>query len=237
MRRLDNSGQIYSSPHNFLSYVLTFTFIILLLIGTLAQLIWLNDHGLRSVSGTSMRPLLNNYENTEYGDMVLISKRNNVEHQDIVVFTDKLNSSETENKQLIKRVIGLSGDKINMILNSDKQCIDVYLNDTLLDEPYVLQAENQAQFSSLTQKYLSFKNQAGWDYWKTDDHKIVSTYDGGIIVPDGCMFCLGDNRIDSFDSRSFGPVPIEWCEGIVEGILLKGSFYTQVLSVLYGFWE
>jgi signal peptidase I len=34
-----------------------------------------------------------------------------------------------------------------------------------------------------------------------------------IVVPDGHVFLLGDNRGKSFDSRFWGPVPVEWIEG------------------------
>ena len=35
------------------------------------------------------------------------------------------------------------------------------------------------------------------------------------IVPDNCVFVLGDNRMGSTDSRAFGCIPLERIEGKV----------------------
>lgn len=39
-----------------------------------------------------------------------------------------------------------------------------------------------------------------------------------LVVPDGHVFVLGDNRDDAIDSRHFGPVPLTHVEGRVTGI-------------------
>ena len=36
-----------------------------------------------------------------------------------------------------------------------------------------------------------------------------------VIVPEGCIYVLGDNRDESMDSRTFGCVPLEKVEGKV----------------------
>ncbi|MDE7364258.1 MAG: signal peptidase I [Ruminococcus sp.] len=72
------------------------------------------------VSGDSMEPLLSN------GDIVLLYKTDVFERGSLCCVSWK-------NKLMLKRVIGLSGDVINI----DKDG-NVYVNDEFLEEPYVM---------------------------------------------------------------------------------------------------
>jgi signal peptidase I len=90
---------------------------------------------------TSMVPTL------EPSDMVIVQKTKNVKYGDIIVFESEMSfgdegieelpfyrrvfvNADTK-KKLIKRVIGVPGDKIE--INGEK----VYVNDILLDEKYI----------------------------------------------------------------------------------------------------
>ena len=83
------------------------------------------------VKETSMQPTL--YEN----NYIFLSKQaylfGDPKAGDIIVFHSNLKTENGKEKLLIKRIIGLTGDKIKI---SDEK---VYLNDEILEEPYTLE--------------------------------------------------------------------------------------------------
>ena len=95
-------------------YVLTIVAAIAVLIATLILPVL-------QIEGTSMKPTLSN------GDIVLLTKTTRLERGDLCGFA-------WNNKLLIKRVIGLPGDWIEIDTDGT-----IYLNGEKLDEPYVQQ--------------------------------------------------------------------------------------------------
>ena len=51
------------------------------------------------------------------------------------------------------------------------------------------------------------------NYTNPDREKDPPDYDQDIEIPEGYVFCVGDNRARSMDSRYFGLIPIEKVEG------------------------
>jgi len=84
---------------------------------------------------------------------------------------------------LIKRIVGMPGDQISLEDGA------VYLNGKELAEPYVRVVGGESVPTE------PFDNGLPWS--------LQEPY----TVPDGNYFVMGDNRIDSGDSRQFGPVP------------------------------
>jgi signal peptidase I len=99
---------------------------------------------------------------------------------DVVVF-DRVTTSDgsVAHDDLIKRVIALARDTIEI-----KDC-KVFVNNALVDEPY-LNKEDVAQVSPADRCRVS-------DLAKQ-------------TIPEDKIFVMGDNRPESFDSRSFGPI-------------------------------
>lgn len=81
------------------------------------------------VSGESMYPTLND---RDYLILNRLSyKFGEIERGDIIVFKTNLKQDNGKEKDLIKRVIAIPGD--HLVIENSK----VYINDELIDEPYI----------------------------------------------------------------------------------------------------
>jgi signal peptidase I len=110
--------------------------------------------------------------------------RRDIRRGDIIVFK----SPEEPDRDLIKRVIGLPGDRLELRRKR------VYINDQPIDEPYV-------QF--LEAPSVDGPSPAG---------DLRETY-GPVTVPDRQYFMMGDNRDNSQDSRYWGFLPASYVKG------------------------
>jgi len=107
---------------------------------------------------------------------------------DVIVF-DRIttNGGEVQHDDLIKRVIGLPGETIEL-----RSC-DVYVNGTLIDEPWL-----PADMKDVAIDPAQRCGTADVEPTKVGDDQV---------------YLIGDNRPMSFDSRAFGPVDMSLIVG------------------------
>jgi signal peptidase I len=110
--------------------------------------------------------------------------RREIRRGDVIVFK----SPEEPDRDLIKRVIGLPGDRLELRRKL------MYVNGNRLDESYVqflepLANDAPSKPGDLREEY------------------------GPITVPEGQYFMMGDNRDNSQDSRYWGFLPASYVKG------------------------
>jgi len=119
------------------------------------------------------------------GKAVLPSRE--IRRGDIVIFR----SPETPKVDLVKRCIGLPGDKVEVV---DKE---LYLNGT--------KVEDSAYTSNRDANLYARRSRLGQAN-RRDNF-------GPLTVPEDSYFCMGDNRDHSYDSRFWGTVPTRYVKG------------------------
>lgn len=107
---------------------------------------------------------------------------------DIVIFR----SPERPTVDLVKRLIGLPGDTLQIIKK------ELYVNgQKVTDGAYVVHKDPRIFFN---RPYMS-------------ETSRLRDYFGPVTVPEGHYFCMGDNRDYSYDSRFWGTVPAHYLKG------------------------
>ena len=123
------------------------------------------------VEGESMMP---NLASEEFGFSSVYGYRNNgIERFDIVIVF-----KEDTKQHLVKRVIGLPGEKVHYEYDR------LYINDEYVEEPFLEETFKENAIKDLT---IDFTN----DF-------------GPVVLEDDEYYLLGDNRPRSSDSRIYG---------------------------------
>ncbi len=118
------------------------------------------------------------------------------ERGDVVVFK----FPEEPRRDFIKRCIAVAGDTIEI------RAKKLYLNGELQPEPYAV-----------------FKDPNTWGNGpNVPASRRPRDNFGPVTVPPESIFCLGDNRDNSLDSRFWGPVPVSYVKG--RAVLIYWSY-------------
>ncbi|WP_399629870.1 signal peptidase I [Sporosarcina sp. SG10008] len=121
------------------------------------------------VQGESMLPTF------EDNNRVIVSKVSMIDRFDLIVF-----HAPNATDKYIKRVIGVPGDRIEMIEDI------LYVNGSVYDEPYAKRIDGDPITDRITGDFT------------------LAEITGQEEVPEGAFFVLGDHRLKSNDSRYFG---------------------------------
>ena len=134
-----------------------------------------------NIVGSSMENSLHD------GNIALINGMVNSE-DDIDRFDIVIAHSSLLNEDIVKRVIGLPGDHLQMINDT------LYINGQVFDESYL-----DVQF--INDSKLKYNSE-------------LFTHDFEVILEDNQYYLLGDNRLNSKDSRVLGPFSLEDIIGV-----------------------
>lgn len=168
------------------------------------------------VIGESMFPTLN-YQGSQKSDIVFVNKFESYGYGDLIVVNNGTNS------KIIKRLIGVSGDKINYKIVNDS--VVLTRNGEVLNENYL----NKKLNATLIVDSITYNNENGMAIYinRFITLKLLNPQDfdeeENYIVPDNCIFALGDNRSVSLDSSVNGAYSILNIEGRVDFIKYYGQ--------------
>lgn len=123
---------------------------------------------------------------------------------DVIVFYKP--NPETPDLILVKRLIGVPGDRIHLVHGV------VYLNGVAQDESYAAMPKSSAdpedEYSPARDDFPTRGTPPGsFAVWSQELPSHLQ--DGDLVVPPGNFFAMGDNREHSADGRFWGFVPRE----------------------------
>ncbi|MCK9574362.1 MAG: signal peptidase I [Clostridia bacterium] len=175
---------------------------------TILSSIFSSIYTLSTVIGPSMKPTLN-ITGSNNSDVVYVNGNSNVMHGDIAVI-------EKTTYYVIKRVIALPGDTINIVEDENWNGVNVNLHYRVLLNGELLDESGYLNFAlSTTNLYEHFES---FNNYKIENASRVNA-DGSITIGNNEIFIMGDNRTDSEDSSDNGPYDLSKLLGKVEIII------------------
>lgn len=165
------------------------------------------------VTGVSMQPTLNE-KGRDKSDIVYINRLASYTRGDIIVTVNPTNTNE----YIIKRVIALEGDVINIIKNNEDE-YSIIVNNEPLFEPYTMDYKLGIN-KGIIRSFERFNTLRANSHI---NNPALFNENGELVVPSGQVFLMGDNRYDSEDSTTHGPLKTADVKGKVDYIVYYGE--------------
>ncbi len=125
---------------------------------------------------------------------------------DVITFFPPESSLGHGKKMFVKRVVAVAGDKVEMSRSR------LYIN-----------GRPVTSRPGRTHDFVKHEIVDGKEYRVLVKDKTSSF--GPLVVPEGYVFVIGDNRDNSYDSRDWGPLPVESVNG--KAIVI---YFTKIVS-------
>jgi signal peptidase I len=130
-----------------------------------------------------------------------------------------------ERKDFVKRCMATAGDTIEV-----KEKV-VYVNGERLNEPYAVHNDRKVYPGLNLEK---FDYQKAWELSKLRNAGgYIRDNFGPVVVPEDNIFVMGDNRDNSYDSRFWGPLNLNYVRG--KALIIYWSWKKSV--PLYKLWK